>query len=224
MLLAIDTATQLTSIAVFDGRSIRYEQTWETAQNHGVELAPAIERAFELIGAGPEQLAAVAACTGPGTYTGLRIGVSLAKGMAAARGLPLVGLGTMEILAAGQPEQRGRLLTVVRAGRGRIIAASFQWRIDHWGLEVEPDISDWKSILDQVHGPTTVTGEIDDDGYDLIAKAQAKDVPVSVSPAPFRLRRAAVLAQQAWARLQEKREDFSPALVVPVYVKTKDTP
>src|SRR5688572_11606960 len=110
MLLAIDTATHLTSLALFDGRSLVIEESWQAASNHTVELAPAIVKMFERIDTSMDGLTALAVCTGPGTFTGLRIGVSLAKGLAAAREIPLVGLSTMDILALSQPPLQGGLV------------------------------------------------------------------------------------------------------------------
>src|SRR3712207_4880696 len=114
MLLAVDTATQVSSLDLYDELSVRYEQTWASGRNHSVELAPSVRRAFDHVESGVDALTALAVCIGPGTYTGLRIGVSLAKGMAGAKKLPLIGLTTMEILAAAQPRAEGVLATVAQ--------------------------------------------------------------------------------------------------------------
>ena len=225
MLLAIDTATHHSSLALFDGRSLVIEETWQSANNHTVELAPAIVKLFERTNTPLDGLNALAVCTGPGTFTGLRIGVALAKGLAAARALPLVGMTTMDILALSQPPLQGGLVTVVQAGRGRIIAATHQWRKGRWSSRAEPQLMNWDTLVQSIDGPASITGEIDDEGHAALAAAQANGIPITIVPPAYRLRRAGFLAQEAWVRLHESGGEGYPAeTVVPVYVKTKDTP
>lgn len=222
MLLAIDTATQLTSIALFDGLNLLAEDTWVTAGHHSAELAPAVRQLLERGAVDVNRLTALAVCVGPGTYTGLRIGVSLAKGMAAARELPLVGLTTMEILTLGQPQSNGGLVTVVQAGRGRIITQPHQWRRNRWTARGDAQVMDWETLLASIDGPATITGEVDAGGKEALDAAIERGVPVTLAPASHRLRRAGYLAEEAWQLLQDDRAKFTPEKVVPVYVSPKD--
>jgi tRNA threonylcarbamoyladenosine biosynthesis protein TsaB len=112
ILLAIDTATQIMSLALHDGDSLRAEVTWHTANNHTAELAPAVRDLLARSDTSLDDLTALAVSIGPGSYTGLRIGVALAKGLAAARGLPLVGVSSLDTLAAAQPYVQGSGLVV----------------------------------------------------------------------------------------------------------------
>lgn len=224
MLLAVDTATHVTSLALHDGQNVLVEQTWPTANNQTVALAPALQQVLAEVDATPEQLTALAVCIGPGTYTGLRVGVSLVKGLAAARGLPLIGIETLDILAAGQPQTNGGLVTVAQAGRGRIVAASYQWRNGRWAGRSEARLLDWAGLIASIDAPATVTGEIDADGHKALAEAIRREVPVSLMPSGFRVRRAAFLAQEAWAKLKAEPGDHPAASVMPVYIKTKDSP
>lgn len=224
MLLAIDTATHLSSIALFDGRNLLAEDTWMSTGSHSVELAPAVQRLLQRVSRPPEQLTGLAVCIGPGTYTGLRIGVALAKGIAGARSLPLAGLTTMQILAAGQPQLSGGLVTVVQAGRGRIITQPHQWRKGHWQARGEAQIMDWETLIGNIDGPAHITGEVDETGHQALAEAAARGVPVMLVPAAFRLRRAGFLAQEAWALLAADRDAYKAERVVPVYVQTQSAP
>lgn len=225
MLLAIDSATQMMSLALHDGHQLLTEQSWPTDNNHTTELAPAVQRLLATASVPVDSLTALAVCIGPGTYNGLRIGVALAKGIASARGLPLVGISAMDILAAAQPQMSGGLVTLARAGRSRFIAGTYQWRKGHWTARGELRLMDWPMLMETIDGPATLTGEIDDEGQEAIAAAQARGVPVSVAPAAFRLRRAGFLAQEAWQKLNAADPSAFPAAnVAPVYVKTKDVP
>jgi tRNA threonylcarbamoyladenosine biosynthesis protein TsaB len=222
MLLAIDTATQLTSLALFDGLNVLAEECWVTTGNHSMELAPAVQRLLARSATPVDKLTGLAVCVGPGTYTGLRIGVSLAKGMAAARELPLVGMTTMEILTLAQPQSNGGLVTVVQAGRGRIITQPHQWRRAHWAARGDAQVMDWDTLISSIDGPAAITGEIDAAGHEALAAAIEKGVPVTVIPAAQRLRRASFLAQEAWTQIQSDHTQYKPEAVMPVYVQPKE--
>lgn len=228
MLLAIDTATSMMGLALHDGRDLIAEIHWRTTQNHSVELAPALENILGQAGLKPRDLSAIAVCTGPGSYTGVRIGVALAKGLASARDIPLVGVGALDALAAGQPYFQGGLIAVASAGRGRIIAGAYQWRSGKWKARRSPELMTWETLLASVDGPACITGEIDEAGHEAVAAARAEGATVVLMRAGFRLRRAGFLADEAWSRLRESkrvlREEFAPANVKPIYVKTKDVP
>jgi tRNA threonylcarbamoyl adenosine modification protein YeaZ len=107
LLLAIDTASRLISLALHDGCRLNFEATWHTANNHTIELAPAIQRALAQTQITAADLTAVAVSQGPGSFTGLRIGLGMAKGLAMAQPIALVAVPTLDILAAGIPPLRG---------------------------------------------------------------------------------------------------------------------
>jgi tRNA threonylcarbamoyladenosine biosynthesis protein TsaB len=105
MLLAIDSSTRSSGVAIYDGVQVLYESSWQSAQFHSVELSPAIDLALQRVGLGTKDLKAIAIAIGPGSYTGLRIGLALAKGLAFARTLPLIAVPSLDVQAAGQPLQ-----------------------------------------------------------------------------------------------------------------------
>ncbi len=170
-----------------------------------------------------DQLTGLAVCTGPGSFTGLRGGIALAKGIASARALPLVGLSSLDILAAGHPQAGGGLIAVVQAGRGRVIAASYQWRKGRWKARSEPLLMSWEMLIASVDGPAALTGEVTEEGLQMLQAARSSGVPITVSAGALRLRRAGFLAEEAWSQLHARSaEAFQADQVVPVYVKTKD--
>jgi tRNA threonylcarbamoyladenosine biosynthesis protein TsaB len=225
MLLAIDTATCVMSLALHDGDSLLAEQSWHSHNRHTVELTPAVEKLLATCDAAIADLTALAVSTGPGSYTGLRIGVALAKGIAAARSLPLVGVTTLDTLAAGQPyfQSGSGLVAVVQAGRGRIIIKTYRWRKGRWSSHADPRLMDWDTLLSSIDGPAYITGEVDERGRAVIADARAREIPVNIAPPAHRLRRAGFLAETAWERLREAGEDrsaYEAARLAPVYVKS----
>lgn len=223
MLLAIDTATRQISLALHDGTTLRAEQTWPSENQHTVQLIPSIQRLLAASGVTTADLTAFAVTTGPGSFTGLRIGVAAAKGMAAAVDAPLVGINTVEVAAAGHPgTYSAALVAVVQAGRGRVAARSHHWQKGGWTPRTEMNVYDWPTLIGLIDGEAIITGEIDALGLKALREAQAAGVPVSIAPGSVRLRRAGVLAELAWAQLRaaDSAEAFAPERVAPVYIKT----
>ena len=92
MILAIDTATRSASLAVHDGAAVRAEFTWDTSDHHTVELMPRIVEMLAQINVTIDQLSGLGVSIGPGSFTGVRVGVALAKGLAVSRSIPIVGV------------------------------------------------------------------------------------------------------------------------------------
>lgn len=213
MLLALDTATRFASIALHDGRVLRYEATWEAGRQHTTQLMPRIVAALGELRLGPDALSAVAVSLGPGSFTGLRVGLAVAKGLALARGIPLVGVPTLDILAAAQGRSQSPLLAILQAGRGRLCAARYRWH-NGWQRREGPFLTTWEDLLASITRPTLLCGEINEKGFRLI-EGLGERVTV-LSPAHC-LRRAGFLAELAWERLRKGKTD-DPAPLAPLYL------
>ncbi len=214
------------SLALHDGLNLRAEQTWYTNNNHTAELAPTIRSMLSRVEISLDDLTGFAVSIGPGSYTGLRIGVSFAKGLAAVHGLPLIGVSTLDTLAVAQPYYQGSaLVTIVEAGRGRIITATYRWKKGEWVSRGEAQIMDWPTLIESIDGPAYLAGDMDAQGEEALKAAQSQDIPIQLVPAVHRLRRAGFLAEEALKRLADHgKEAFNPAHLTPLYVKTKDLP
>jgi len=226
MLLAIDTATRTLSLALHDEYTLIAEQTWRAGNRHNTLLAPAVKRLFNECDVVIDDLTAVAVAIGPGSYTGLRIGVALAKGIATTANLPLIGMTTLDILASAVPFQntRYRLLTVVPAGRGRIIVGEHRIRKGRWTLDGAAQITTWEDTLSERTGSYYITGEINETGREFIAEAKERDdLSLTVMSPAYRTRRSGFLAEEAWRLLnQNSAETYDPQLLMPVYLKSPD--
>ena len=214
MLLAIDTATRYISLALHDGHQIVYESTWRTFNNHTIELTPALRQALTQTRLTPADLTAVAVARGPGSFTGLRIGMSVAKGLVMARHIPLVAVPTLDIVAAGVPPFAGPLIAVLQAGRGRICVQRYRQNHDDWVSASDAAVMTWEALVNSVGEETLFAGEIDASGQELL---DATDHPVRIAPGAQALRRAGFLAEIAWTRLETDDTD-DPATVVPLYL------
>lgn len=222
MLLAIDTATRILGLALHDGDSLIGEQMWRTANRHNTLLAPSIQKMMEVCDVALDELTMIAVTNGPGSYTGLRIGVAFAKGMAAVNHLPLIGVNTLDLIAVGQTFQntRHRLLTVIPAGRSRIIAGEYHVKKGRWEAVGEPQNTIWDELLAEREGSYYVAGEVNEKGRKAIATAQENEVSVILVDAARRTRRAGFLAQEALRHYEMgEPHDFFPAKLVPIYLK-----
>ncbi len=218
MLVAFDTATRLISLALHDGQRILYEVTWHTAQHHTVELAPAIRQALEQGGLTPADLTAVAVAQGPGSFTGLRIGMGVAKGLATAQAIPLVAVPTLDILAEAIPPAETPLVAVIEAGRTRICAGRYRWDGAAWQPDGPPEILSWGALVERLATPVLVAGEVDDAGREALAAT-----PTTLAPAALNLRRAGFLAEIGWRRLRARQTD-PVASVTPIYLHQPGVP
>lgn len=223
MLLAIDTATKYLGLALHDGHTLLAEQAWRTGNRHNELLAVTIQQMLAASEVTVDDLTLIAVANGPGSYTGLRIGVAMAKGLASAKQLPLIGVSTLDALAAAQPfhHTRHRLIAVVEAGRGRVIAGTYHVKKGRWVAADEPDILRWEDLLDAEKLTETyyITGEINELGLAAIDAARANQIAITLMHPAYRLRRAGFLAQEAWRKYEVgDAHDFAPAKLLPVYM------
>jgi len=213
MLLAIDTATNTASLALHDGDRVRYEATWEAGRRHTVQLTPRLVAALTALGLTPDDLTGVAVALGPGSFTGLRVGMAVAKGLVLAQGIPLVGVPTLDVVALAQGRDRRPLVAVLQAGRGRICAATYRWR-KGWQRREGPRLTTWEDLAAGVERSTLFCGEVDRRGAEVLAGLG--DL-AEVLPPAHNLRRAGFLAELAWDRVRRGQTD-DPATLTPLYL------
>src|SRR5689334_11347480 len=120
MLLAVDTSSAQLGLALYDGSQLLAESLWTSRARHTVELAPALNELFERTGVKMDDLRALGVALGPGSFTSLRVGLAFVKGLALARNLPLLGIPTLDIVAAYQPLNRLPFAALLPAGRNRL--------------------------------------------------------------------------------------------------------
>lgn len=216
-LLAIDSSTRISGIALYDGLQVRYERAWQGGR-HSVELAPAIDQALYSAGLAARELNAIAVAIGPGSYTGLRIGLALAKGIAFAGGLPLVAVPTLDVLAAGQALRDTPMAAVLQAGRGRLAVGWYQAGDGGWSATNEPELMSAAELAEHIHKPTYVCGELSEEDRSQIGRKYKN--AVLASPA-WCLRRPSVLAELGWARWQAGQL-ADPAGLGPLYLQASD--
>lgn len=217
MLLAVDIATKIASLALYDQTKglILGEETWLSANNHTVELMPRIVRLMEQQRLGPETLDGLVVSTGPGSFTGLRIGLGLAKGLALARGLPIVGVPTLDVVARAHRTQELPIVAILQAGRKRICVGQYTKGRRQWHKQGPFRLSTLAELCDEVQEPALFCGELDAQDSDLIRRKLGSTASIA-SPAGS-LRRASYLAESGWERLARGDSDDA-ATLSPIYL------
>ncbi len=220
MLLAVDTSTAQVGLALYDGTQVLGEMTWTTRQHHTTELAPALSGLLSRSGVTMDMVGALGVAIGPGSFTSLRVGLSLVKGIALARRLPVIGIKTLDIIAAAQPLGKNPLVAVVRAGRSRIALGWYKNHENQWQAQGEIRGATVDELADEIDSPTYVAGEFTTEERGRLLR---KRVNVLLASPVKCVRRPSVLAELAWNRWQENHVDDA-ALLAPIYLHVAGTP
>jgi tRNA threonylcarbamoyladenosine biosynthesis protein TsaB len=213
MLLSIDTSTSQSGLALYDGAQVQAELLWHSRAHHTRELAPALAGLLERTGAKVDEVKAIGVAIGPGSFTSLRVGLSFAKGLALARKLPIVGIPTLDIVAAAQPIAKVQLAVVLQAGRGRLALIWYQWSSSGWQAKGEPVVTNADALAESIQSPAIVCGELTADERQRIRKNKNA---LLASPAAC-ARRPGILAELAWRRWQAGKIDNAASLA-PIYL------
>ncbi len=121
-IFCLDSSTSSASVAILDGEKVLFSHTEDFGVTHSEMLMPLCDRAFVAAGLTPCDIDVYAVCNGPGSYTGLRIGLAVIKGLALACDRPCVPINTLKTLAAAH---RGRVLALINARRGNYFCACY---------------------------------------------------------------------------------------------------
>ncbi len=218
MLLAIDTSTTQLGVALYDGQRVLAEVYWQSGRRHTQELAPLVAEALKHPGFTAADVKALGVALGPGSFTGLRIGLAFAKGMALTQKIPIVGIPTLEAVAAAVPLDPTftTLAAVLPAGRGRLAVGWYRATEHGWQALGEPEVLTADALAARIRKPTIVCGEMDENERSRLAR-KYKTVRLP-SPAAC-ARRPAYLAELAWQRWKQGQTD-PPASLAPIYLHT----
>jgi len=223
MLLALDTSTHTCSIALYDERGILGETTWRTHENHTRSLMPQVVRSLELVGVTVQDLNVIGTATGPGSFTGLRIGLAAAKGLAYSLNAALIGIPTLEVSASVLTYQDLPVCAMMQAGRGRFGAGWYDndkgtmRRRGEYVFGTPAEIAVHMRAEFFTQESFFVIGEMDDAVRGEF-RAQFSEA-VKFVREELNVRRAGFLAALAWRRWQEQRVDDIQTLA-PYYIPT----
>lgn len=220
MLLALDTSTSWASVAVFDGRDVLAEETWHAERRHGDELFPTIERLMSRAHTTLAGITRVAVATGPGSFTGLRVAIAAAQGIARGSGATLAGISTLDVLAYPHASSKVRTCALLPAGKTDWYAALYQERNRKWERRSPFLLGPLEELCRQLGTHTLFVGELSE-----AAEATLRGLlgPKALFAVPAsRMRRAGYLAELAWREL-ERTPQTRLAEIEPIYVRQPAT-
>ena len=127
-LLSIDTSNYALGVALLDGNQVIGEYITNLKKNHSVRVMPAVETLMKDCDVKPSDLSKIVVAKGPGSYTGVRIGVTIAKTLAWTLNIPLTGVSSLEVLAASAGRYfEGVISPIFDARRGQIYTGLYQF-------------------------------------------------------------------------------------------------
>ena len=221
MIIAIDTATETASVAIAHPEGgVAAELTWKAGRNHTMHVHPTLRHVMMLAGITKNDLIGVVATRGPGSFTGIRIGLATAKGLAQGLDVPVVGVGTLAAAAYGAVHFERTVWSVVNAGRGQYAGAAYMTSDEH-GVEqfVEEAILTPEELVARMAGrgeDCLLTGEFSEALADL-ARDGLGDA-LTIAPDVVRTRTAANVARLGLLRLQRGDVD-DVATLEPLYLR-----
>lgn len=211
-LLAIDSSTSVTGLALYDGETCS-ELVWNAGRNQTTSISTEMMHLLQLSGLELRDLGAIAVAIGPGSFNGLRVGMSVAKGLCYGLGIPIVGVGTLDVTAYPHTGRRSPIRAFVRAGRGRAVYADFRHRNGRWTRTSDLRNSPLDEISEQLSERTIIVGDMP---RPLAEKLAQEAHAVILEPA-LRMRRPSHLAEIGYHRWEANDCDSLEALE-PVYV------
>ncbi len=215
MELAIDTSTDFASISLSNEGGVIAELTWHAVQKHTIELVPNIDYLLKQTGIVPEFLNAVYVARGPGSFNGLRVAMSTAKGLVFALRVPLISISTLEIEA--YPFSFSKLLVCPIQSSGRNeLATAFYRQDDEWRCLKEAYITTIDELCHSIEETTIFCGEIPDHlATHLLTVLGNRAIMPNTG---ICLRRAGYMAALGWQRLKRGEQD-NPATIQPTYLR-----
>ncbi len=214
MILAIDASTDNASLALVQDGEALAEANWRCEQNHTVELLPHLARLLGEAKADIKSISAVIVARGPGSFNGLRVGISTAKGLAFSLGIPIIGISSLEVVAYEHADSGLPVCPIFNAGRGEIAAAIYQKKDSKWSQLVAEHITTLDALCSGITSKTIFCGEfVSQIAGELKKRLKEKAVIAATEP-----HRARLLAELGKRRLDAGDYD-NAATLQPLYLR-----
>jgi len=200
MQIAIDTSTDTASLALVQDSEVLAELTWRCQQNHTVQLLPHLAHLLKQANLSLESADCIIVARGPGSYNGLRVGISTAKGLAFSLNIPIIGVSTLEAEAYQHAETGLPVCPIFNAGREEIATAMYQRKGGRWQQIAEERLTTVDALCAEITAKTVFCGEFVPAIADKL-KERLKHKALILSPAAG-LRRAGFLAELGLKRFR----------------------
>ena len=217
--LAFDTSSKTAAVALLQEDAILYDNVINTGLNHSEVLLPSIDLACKQTGLKIKDVDLFACTLGPGSFTGLRIGISTLKGLLLATEKPAAGVSSLAALALNVEDKKALICSVMDAGRGQVYTACYRYNDEGLLNQVSPEkVVDPQEIIFDIDQDTIFVGE----GaikYRNIIEDKTKRVKFASSEQQYiRASAVGILGREKFKR----NELLNPATFVPVYLRAAD--
>ena len=213
--MTIDTSSNIVSVALSHKGEILASLTWQTTQNHTIELLPNLICLLQQAKVELSSIEAIIVAKGPGSFNGLRVGISTAKGLAFASNIPLLGVNTLEAEAylfafTGLP-----LRPVHKAGREEVATALYRQTDNEWRCLEAENLTAVRTLCRRTKQRTLFCGQIP---TDIIREIQQNLGRRAIISEGTSLSRASSLAILGWRKLSKGEQD-DPVTLQPLYLR-----
>jgi tRNA threonylcarbamoyl adenosine modification protein YeaZ len=214
MIVAIDSSTDTAGLALAKADRVLAEASWRCGRNHSVELLPRLTRLLEEAKVSIKDTSIVIVAKGPGSFNGLRVGLSTAKGLAFSLNVPIIGIGSLEAEAYGHAATGLPVCPIFNAGRGEIATALYQQKDGGWRTLATEHITTVADLAQEIEEKTLFCGE-----YVSAIESQLKNrLKDKAIIAPEKMRSAVALIELARPRIKAGDYD-DPASLQPIYLR-----
>ncbi len=214
MIVAIDSSTDIASLALAKDGKVLAETSWRCGQNHSVELLPRLTQLLDEAKVNLKDTSCVIVAKGPGSFNGLRVGLSTAKGLAFSLSVPIIGISSLETEAYGHAETGLPVCPIFNAGRGEIAVALYQKKDDGWRQLEAEHITTADALSAETTEKTLFCGEY----VAAIARQLKERLKEKAVIAPDRMRSAVSLIELSKPRIDAGDYD-DPATLQPIYLR-----
>ncbi|MGX7030945.1 tRNA (adenosine(37)-N6)-threonylcarbamoyltransferase complex dimerization subunit type 1 TsaB [Vagococcus zengguangii] len=213
-ILSLDTSNQTLSLAVLEDERVLASYSSSVNKNHSVTLMPMIETLLGQIKMSPKEIDRIVVAKGPGSYTGLRIGVTTAKTLAWTLQAELVGISSLANLAASVGKVPGLIVPLFDARRGNVYAGVYQWQGQELMAIKDDQHIDLATLVAQLQneaGTIIFVGELSEGLAQVIASSELTNYQLELNP----VLNSAFLGKMGY----HATELENPSSLVPTYLK-----
>jgi tRNA threonylcarbamoyladenosine biosynthesis protein TsaB len=219
LILAFDTSFKTAAIALLQDDTILYDAVINTGLNHSETLLPAIEQACRQLRLKIDDIDLFACTLGPGSFTGLRVGVSTLKGLLLACDKPAVGVSSLAALALNVTNDTALICSLMDAGRGQVYTACYRYNDQGLLNQIsEEKVVDPREILFDSDRDIILVGEGAIKYRDLFPEKAGKVKIASIMQQYIRASAVGILGREKFLR----KELLNPATFVPIYLRAAD--
>ncbi|MBW1714697.1 MAG: tRNA (adenosine(37)-N6)-threonylcarbamoyltransferase complex dimerization subunit type 1 TsaB [Deltaproteobacteria bacterium] len=219
-ILSINTSTTQYSLAVMKNEILLGEYILPSGSTRFNNLMPSLNDLVTKVGLNPQELDGVIVALGPGSFTGIRIGLSVAKGLSESLAIPIVGVPTLAAMASQLPFLKEDICPLIGSRKGEVFTALFRWGASNQLLRLKEDTCIKTSEIGGMIGKKTVFigNDLSEQGPILKHKVKGK---TAMAPANLWNLKASTLGILGLKRLQKGESDNSGKLI-PIYLRGAD--